>query len=133
LQLELLKASSFGLSYLSKRDREIGEKLIIDGENIFYIYTKIAKILNNLREPNFALPLTFKQYQLLGLDAVVGRLALYNYHTIAVKLSFLLDVNKNALTGDWASLLTNNSIKTESSENIKVLENIKSFLGIYKI
>lgn len=91
LQKQLLKSASFGKAFL---DNFPASK--------FVDISRAIRILNSIRTPAIAMPLTIDQYLYLGPDQVVLRLANRHHYGLAKKICEFLKISTERVLIMWA-------------------------------
>ncbi|RYY34890.1 hypothetical protein EON62_02920, partial [archaeon] len=97
-QKALLRAATFGKGF-----DELHEA------SEFVSACKMLRVLNVVRAPEVALPLTAAQYEALTPTGVVGRLAARHQHNVALQICNYLGLRKDAVLMQWASYVAKGS------------------------
>jgi vacuolar protein sorting-associated protein 16 len=90
-QRDLLKAASFGKSFLD----------FYYADN-FVDMCRTLRVLNCVRAANVGLPLSFRQFKLLGADALIDRLISRHHHLLAWRICQYLKVKGDRVLVNWA-------------------------------
>ena len=90
-QQSLLKAASYGKSFCSNMD-----------PSFFVDTVRKLRVLNNVRNVDIGIPLTFQQFNRLTLEILISRLIKRNHHLLALKISELLKLKFDRVLVHWA-------------------------------
>jgi len=93
LQRTLLKAASFGKIFIDFYD-----------PTPFVEMCKNLRILNAVRYYEIGLPISFQQYQRLGITGVVDRLTNHHHHLLAYRICEFMKISKDKVLVHWACL-----------------------------
>eukprot|EP01118_Nematostelium_gracile_P020450 TRINITY_DN9916_c0_g1_i1.p1 TRINITY_DN9916_c0_g1~~TRINITY_DN9916_c0_g1_i1.p1 ORF type:complete len:794 (-),score=201.81 TRINITY_DN9916_c0_g1_i1:37-2124(-) len=91
LQRTLLKAASFGKSFLDRYDCQP-----------FVEMCKTLKVLNAVNRYDIGIPLTLRQYRLLTPDQLLNKLIRRKQHFLALEICNYLSIRKDQVLVDWA-------------------------------
>jgi hypothetical protein len=115
LQTNLLKAASFGKSYMEDYD-----------SRSFVEMCKLLRLLNAVNFFEIGIPLTITQYNSITITGLINRLINRNEHLIAMRICEFMKIKKDRVLVNWAckKVQSNETTADVSSLIVKKLENI---------
>ncbi|KAJ3451823.1 vacuolar protein sorting vps16 [Anaeramoeba flamelloides] len=114
LQKKLLNAAAIGKSYL--------DNFVHD---IFADMCKDLRVLNEVRGWEIGMPLTYRQFEKIGIDLLIERLINRKHHYVALKICEYLRIRKDRVLVRWAC----EKVKSETESDEQILKSIISKLG----
>mmetsp|Transcript_7157 Transcript_7157/g.13240 ORF Transcript_7157/g.13240 Transcript_7157/m.13240 type:complete len:908 (+) Transcript_7157:258-2981(+) len=87
VQTALLRAASYGKLFCEDRDGDLRED--------FVERCRWVRVLHNVRSTSVGIPLTFSQFESLGLEVLVDRLVQRHEHLLALRICDLMQLNSN--------------------------------------
>lgn len=88
--------------------------------NMVPIAIAILRVMNAITKPDVGVPVSKVQFDMLGLSAVVARLARYGRHTLAIRLATFGGVSPRDVLAEWATATIRGNRK-ETDEALTVL------------
>jgi len=113
LQRRLLEAAEFGKGFA---EGFRAERLVE--------MCKALHVINNVRQSDIGMPLTFLQYDMLGPEALIERLVNRHLHPLADAIAGFLKLKRDSILIHWAS----RKVRTEAPER-EILEQVVSKLA----
>eukprot|EP01117_Protostelium_nocturnum_P018323 TRINITY_DN7643_c0_g1_i1.p1 TRINITY_DN7643_c0_g1~~TRINITY_DN7643_c0_g1_i1.p1 ORF type:complete len:843 (-),score=310.40 TRINITY_DN7643_c0_g1_i1:110-2638(-) len=122
VQRDLLRAASYGKAFLDSS---------FDSEK-FTEMCKTIRILNALREFNVGLPITYGQYERLGVKTIINRLVDRHQHLLALKISEYQGLKADKVLVHWACSKVIGSPKDEDPNEVLelIVRKLKDLPGI---
>ena len=121
LQRNLLKAASFGKSFLDNFDSQS-----------FVEMCKILRVVNAVNYYEVGIPLTYQQYKLLGPIGLIDRLINQNQHLLAWRICHYLKLRGDRVLVHWAcaKVMVKKTIESDSEICETIVKKLQDIPGI---
>lgn len=91
-QVRLLKAASLGKSFLDSR---------YDPSN-FVEMTEKLRVINNVRLYEIGIPISWEQYEQMGITGLIARLTHRNHHLLSLRICVQMHIKPDPVLRHWA-------------------------------
>lgn len=92
----------------------------------------IFRVMNAVSSADVGIPLTKSQFDNLGLAMLVGRVARYGLHTLAIRLATFGGISPSQVFSEWATaVLHGNGNETDDNIANMIIERFESFRRSY--
>ncbi|CAN8284876.1 unnamed protein product [Cochlearia groenlandica] len=109
-QRALLRAASYGQAFCNEFQRDRVQETC-----------RTLRVLNAVRDPDIAIPLSIQQYKLLTAMVLISRLINAHSHLLALRISEYLGMNKEVVIMHWACAKITASPSTPDSHLLEIL------------
>ncbi|XP_011026233.1 PREDICTED: protein VACUOLELESS1-like isoform X2 [Populus euphratica] len=109
-QRTLLRAASYGQAFCSNFKRDHIQEMC-----------KTLRVLNAVRDPEIAIPLSIEQYKLLSAPVLVGRLINAHQHLLALRISEYVGLNQEVVVMHWACAKITASLAIPDAALLEIL------------
>ncbi|XP_037955262.1 vacuolar protein sorting-associated protein 16 homolog [Teleopsis dalmanni] len=113
-QKSLLRSAYFGKGFIPSHNPEEYMRIL-----------RILRVLNALRHPKIAMPLTFKQFLHLKPEVILGRLVFRKHYAVAIQVAKHLKLPESWILEHWAYHKVMND-KNDNEVARKIIEKFKN-------